>query len=1859
MTMNTMMNNHITEIDRVDESIETQKSINKLIDIYFSQPNVLYNHLFDSYHQFVTEIIPYFLTNESNHFYENVDNNIIYLYGFECSDIKIKIPTFENNNEIKFPSDARKNNLNYFSTVVANVKQFVEIIDTVNDTRTIEYSEKMEKRLPIANIPIMVKSNFCSTVIKKDLHGECKYDPGGYFIVNGQEKVVMSIEKMVDNKILIFTKKDTGNSNNLLHIAQINSRKNDWSDNLQILTIKIKKNGVLTVSTSLQLIDISFFVLMRALGVETDKEIISYITNDLEDNEMLNLIRPNLINNLTDGNEKINTREEAINYMIEKLKRNKRISQTNEDIAKKQKKDILNKIFKNDLLPHLDDDIPKKIVYLGMIVNKLFRVILKRDEPDDRDALYNKRIETPGILLSQLFRQNWKKLLNDVGKSFKKKFSFNTTPINVINQIKPSTIEQGIKTALSTGIWGMNKTKKGVAQSLQRLSWLQGISYLRRIISPSVDDSTIKITSIRQVNPNQIHLLCCLTGDTRILLGNGVDTKLLKDITDKNTVVSLNTETISENSCSIYNIFSRKEKVLNLKLLNGNTVRSTIDHQFFVHNKYGIHKKVVSDLSKYDNFLVKPLQQQLDDNLIRNKIARFYGYYYSTSVLTFNNMRELNLFMDDMSNYCHCSNIVEQSQDNNLYVLSISNVIHADYSNYDICFSGISQWVLCGSDSVKREFLSGYMSNRSVVVTYENGVSHIIHDNIVLKLLNELGIETYNTQIVNTPDNIIKYYELVGMKYHSINNDMLGIISEYYKFIKNDSFKNVSFDYFLNNQTHKYLVIVPIESIEYYGEEEVYDFTVRHFTHNFIANGILSSNCVETPEGAKIGVVKSLSMMSQITMQNISNIDIIKKIVSKEEKITHVFNVNPLHMKNYVKIILNGNILGVCKIKDSIEIFNKLKQMKLNNIIDQYISLFFNYTDKEIKMFYDGGRLIRPLLKVENGKTNLSKEAIAHINTLSKLKDKSKAWIEFVNKFKNVIEYEDIESLNYTMVAEDLKKLIENNLFKSNTPNDGIDGTYLNRYNDHRWLKYTHCELHPWVMLGSIAVNIPFSNHNYGVRNILHFSQAKQSVSIFLSSYKDRMDNTQILYYPQKPLVITQGMKHNHCLDLPYGENAIIAVLSYNGYNQEDSLIFNKSAVDRGLFRGDTIKKYHSEITKNPSTSQDDKFTKPEANEVFSMKNGNYNKLNSNGFVPEETEIDNDDIIIGKISPIQPVGHNNKIYKDNSEIFKSNVKGVVDKVDSNIYNAEGYEMINMRVRLERKPIIGDKFTCYDDSHELLTERGWVNVKDISLEDKIATLNRNTDTLVYQYPLEIQEYDHEGQMYNVESDKVSLNVTMNHRLYVKLYNNFDLVEATYVCGRKAEYKNTISKLEITNNTKYFIYLNKTITYFKLFNGRVNIEKWCKLFGLFLSSGVLFTSDSILMIKYNKSDKEYVYNIVSLLLNELEIEINHKTDNEIVFKCEDMYNFFSLGTVSIDEIFKWVWHLPMNYCRMICSIILRLSKNFNVCCFNKPLADNMQRLFFHASLNFIIKQNKDKYYIVMDNDSPIINEILEMNKSMDKIVPDFKGKVYCVTVPNSIVYVRRNGMCVWCGNSRSGQKGTIGILYEQKDMPFTEDGIVPDIIFNPHGFPSRMSIGQFIEGIASKAAVLSGDFYDGTPFNDHDLEKICDVLEQSGYERYGTETMYCGITGKKMESKIFIVPSYNIRLKHMVLDKIHGRARGPKQALTRQPLEGRSKDGGLKIGEMEKDAMVAHGIGQFLKERMVETSDIYKTHVCDICGRFVSKVINKNHYKCNGCHNTTKISQIVIPYACKLLFQELASVNILPRIFTKSNKYEDEV
>ena len=269
-------------------------------------------------------------------------------------------------------------------------------------------------------------------------------------------------------------------------------------------------------------------------------------------------------------------------------------------------------------------------------------------------------------------------------------------------------------------------------------------------------------------------------------------------------------------------------------------------------------------------------------------------------------------------------------------------------------------------------------------------------------------------------------------------------------------------------------------------------------------------------------------------------------------------------------------------------------------------------------------------------------------------------------------------------------------------------------------------------------------------------------------------------------------------------------------------------------------------------------------------------------------------------------------------------------------------------------------------------------------------------------------------------------------------------------------------------------------------------------------------------------------------------------------------------------------------------------------------------------------------------------------VDKSYIDSNGEGYCFCKVR--VRAFRKPVIGDKVSSRMGQKGTIGNIIPERDMPFTKDGIRPDIIINPHAIPSRMTIGQLKETLLGKVLVNLGLFGDGTSFGEYDIKDISKELLKVGFEMNGNELLYNGLTGEQIKSDIFIGPVFYQRLKHMVNDKQHSRSIGPMVNFTHQPAEGRSRDGGLRFGEMERDAMVGHGASRFTRGRMYDCSDKYEVHVCRKCGMIASYNDDRSIHLCKICENRSDFALVQIPYACKLLFQELATMNVAPRIMT---------
>ena len=654
----------------------------------------------------------------------------------------------------------------------------------------------------------------------------------------------------------------------------------------------------------------------------------------------------------------------------------------------------------------------------------------------------------------------------------------------------------------------------------------------------------------------------------------------------------------------------------------------------------------------------------------------------------------------------------------------------------------------------------------------------------------------------------------------------------------------------------------------------------------------------ETPEGQACGLVKNLSLMAFVSVGTPSKL--IQRDLDEIPDFQKLSELSPESIRGKSKIFINGSWVGITNNPE--DIMERLIGQRRKACISKEISIVNNFMNKEIRIYTDSGRSLRPLFVVESSRLKITKQNIRDLT------DQKMKFDDLVDH--GVIEFLDVEEEESSMIAMKITDLVNNR---------------------HYCTTYTHCEIHPAMILGVAASIIPFPDHNQSPRNVYQSAMGKQAIGIYSTNFNMRMDTlSYLLFYPQKPLVVTQSMEFLKFKALPAGINAIVAIMCYTGYNQEDSVIMNQSSIDRGLFRSAFFRTYTSE-QRIESKLKNEQFEVPDRRQVSKYRMGNYGKLDCEGLIPPGTKVRGDDIIIGKTGLIQYDEDDEKaeIIKrktDLSEAIRPSEEGTIESVMLTT-NRSGYTIAKVKCRSVRIPQIGDKFA----------------------------------------------------------------------------------------------------------------------------------------------------------------------------------------------------------------------------------------------------------------------------------------------------------------------------------SRHGQKGTIGMTYRQEDMPFTMEGITPDIIVNPHAIPSRMTIGHLIECLNSKVAALRGLEGDSTPFTSVTVDRIANHLHQLGYQKHGNETIFNGFTGRKVDMLIFFGPTYYQRLKHMVDDKIFSRARGPVQILTRQPTEGRARSGGLRFGEMERDCMISHGAALFLKERLMDVSDKYRVHVCQTCGLFAVADIDSQTFRCNLCkEDSAGIVQATIPYACKLLFQELMAMHITPRI-----------
>jgi len=1074
----------------------------------------------------------------------------------------------------------------------------------------------------------------------------------------------------------------------------------------------------------------------------------------------------------------------------------------------------------------------------------------------------------------------------------------------------------------------------------------------------------------------------------------------------------------------------------------------------------------------------------------------------------------------------------------------------------------------------------------------------------------------------------------------------------------------------------------------------------------------------ETPEGASVGLVKNLSNGSIITKPSPANIAVEQL---KNLKVPQVHEVPISDLYQHVKIFVNGDFYGVTR--DADILVPKLRSLRRQGLLNIYTSVFWHHNNKEIYINTDGGRLSRPLCIVDS--PNKLRIKASHIE---KLKKKVIRWNNLIlpqtnermmyylqhgadeNKIRSclgdsneikegVIEFIDCIESNNLLIAVNQKELY-----------DTDRGKYQ--------YQYTHCEIMVGMMLGVLASCIPFADHNQSPRNTYQSAQGKQAMGIYATNYALRLDTlAHVLRYPQRPLVNTQFSQFFHGDKISNGINAIVCILCYTGYNQEDSVIISQSAIDRGFFSSVFYRSYKDDEKKIQSSGQEEKFANPGQLDnltgekrfditIGKKRESTYKNLDERGFVKENVYVYPGDIIIGKIIPIrqQDKSITKVVYRDISTPIRTNEEGFVDKVYES-RNSEGFRFCKVKIRSIRVPTVGDKF-CLPGSTQVMTENGWVCIRDYDLKNKVMIYNKDSKTFYYEkpemkvhFPAKENENTPMVCFYDPDTD-FRLVTTPEHRIYCRVQGKgrkFSLITAKEIVESKyniymsneGKYKSgTVSTVFPMDNNRNIIYNN---TYLGIL-----LALWFK-YGT--SVGLINNTKGSLKFTFTQKEEAYWKDV---LIRKLEIEIGSNGLTTLSKReQEELFNEYKNN---------YSWTLPEKYAKIIRGF-QRLSNglglsgdsviydNHTLEIISPELAEIIGSTSYKSLPSWVYNFDQASASIILDvfNDElqgHLVNGVigsdafkgmisrniqcdlerleLHVNDTLDVLIKhenitmydnwediDSSKDVYCLTVSTGIFMVKdfNSSIPVWTGNSsRHGQKGTCGMVYPEENMPFTKSGIIPNIIVNPHAIPSRMTVGHLIECITGKVACNVGAIGDSTSFTGLKVADIGRALEQQGYENHGDEILYSPIDGSQMKTKIFVGPTFYQRLKHMVEDKVHSRSTGPVVMLTRQCSEGRARDGGLRIGEMERDGILCHGISVFLKERLMDMSDNYKVHVCDLCGVIANYNTNTdrrtnisyNVQECNYCNNHSAFSEVRIPFSCKLLIQELFAMGIVLRL-----------
>lgn len=987
--------------------------------------------------------------------------------------------------------------------------------------------------------------------------------------------------------------------------------------------------------------------------------------------------------------------------------------------------------------------------------------------------------------------------------------------------------------------------------------------------------------------------------------------------------------------------------------------------------------------------------------------------------------------------------------------------------------------------------------------------------------------------------------------------------------------------------SHLRRVVIPIQ-------KEGKNVKVRQINPSQVFN----IDIIESPEGKNIGIVKNLAMLTNITVG--ANFVLIKEIIESCEELIpseqYLQSTAVMSLLHTTSVFVNGTLMGFCV--DAPAFFRRLKEFHTKKIFNEQVSVVYDPDDNEIRLFCDPGRYIRPVLTVTNNQLCLTAA------------DLDLTWTELIRLGR--VRYIDTNEIEASVIAM--------------TPDDLVL---------HPQTPYDYCELHPSVMLGCCSSIIPYSDHSQSPRLIYETGMFKQALGVPLLTFNQRFDTVMhVMHYPQKPLVNTKYDRMFHYDEMLPGFNPVVAIACYGGYNQEDSVIVNQSSIDRGMSVHTCYKTIQAEEN-NKTNNSYEKIEVPPAN--IRPSNSDYSKLGPNGYVTRGIPVFKGDILIGKTSTkIQrqqdPTSLNLVVIEEKHDLsiaVSSGEEGVVDDVWDGL-NADGTRMVKVRIRQLRVPEVGDKYSCYSADTEVLTRFGWKHFSQLKPTDPVATLQPDGH-LEYHVPLHHFEYDYQGLMYEVDTPTLNVCVTPNHRLYVNPDedDSFQLLRADAVYRRPCTFLKNAQWTGLPHNDLNFV--------------------WLWFVGVLYAHGTAGHSSIHVDVSGGQLADLLPY-VGGDIPAHVGVHPNKRTALVEPTIHADLPELKSFCLALPD----WVWTLPSSgLVHLLAGMLINQTwlTESSIRVRSRQFADDVQRLVLHfGGAADLVYTPDEPTVVVMIHFVPHNRHqlITATNEPAGERWVGYDGKVHCVEVPGNVIYVRRNGKTCWSGNSRYSQKGVCGLTLRQEDMPYTRDGIVPDLIINPHCMPSRMCVSQLIECLAGKVSSLTGAFIDSTTFSKASRDPVQALSAQllaHGFQRYGNERMYSGYTGQMLEADIFIGPTYYQRLKHLVSDKVHSRARGDLTVLYRQPLEGRARDGGLRVGEMEQACLLAHGGSALIKENFMTLSDQYAVNVCRRCGNIVSST--------NGCRVCKgDLCSVNLPYCAKLLIQELQAMNIKVIINTVS-------